>query len=118
MAATRGRSKGGSSGPAAAETARRLAATGVEAVALAIVINSGVTLVKTNPLRRFEEAARFGIGLPGLHGLPGRRPDHLLSPHRRPGGRHAADAGSGGNRRARREPRMGARAGGPARSGG
>ena len=27
------------------------------------MINSGVTLVKTIPLRRFEEAVRFGIGL-------------------------------------------------------
>jgi glutamine synthetase len=42
---------------------RRLAASGVEAVALAIVINSGVTLVKTIPLRRFEDAVTFGIGL-------------------------------------------------------
>jgi glutamine synthetase len=48
---------------AAKETARRLAADGVEAVALAIVLNSGVTLVKTIPLRRFEEAVAFGIGL-------------------------------------------------------
>ena len=48
---------------AAKETARRLAADGVEAVALAIVLNSGVTLVKTIPLRRFEEAAAFGVGL-------------------------------------------------------
>ena len=43
--------------------ARRLAADGVEAVALAIVLNSGVTLVKTVPLRRFEDAAAFGVGL-------------------------------------------------------
>jgi glutamine synthetase len=35
----------------------------VEAVALAVVDNAGVTLVKTVPLRRFEEAVRFGIGL-------------------------------------------------------
>jgi glutamine synthetase len=35
----------------------------VEAVALAMVDNAGVTLVKTVPLSRFEEAARFGIGL-------------------------------------------------------
>lgn len=47
----------------AVEAARRLDAGGVEAVALAIVLNSGVTLVKTIPLRRFEEAAAFGIGL-------------------------------------------------------
>jgi glutamine synthetase len=40
-----------------------LAADGVEAVALAIVLPDGVTLVKTVPLRRFEEAVRFGIGL-------------------------------------------------------
>jgi glutamine synthetase len=51
------------SSAAATETARRLDAAGVEAVALAIVLNSGVTLVKTIPLRRFEEAAAFGIGL-------------------------------------------------------
>jgi glutamine synthetase len=50
-------------GSSAKEVARRLAADGVEAVALAIVLNSGVTLVKTIPLRRFEEAAAFGIGL-------------------------------------------------------
>ena len=43
--------------------ARRLADRGVEAVALAIVLPDGVTLVKTVPLRRFEEAVRFGIGL-------------------------------------------------------
>ena len=48
---------------AAKDAARRLAASGVEAVALAIVINSGVTLVKTIPLRRFEDAVKFGIGL-------------------------------------------------------
>ena len=47
----------------AKETARGLAADGVEAVALAIVLNSGVTLVKTIPLRRFEEAAAYGVGL-------------------------------------------------------
>jgi glutamine synthetase len=35
----------------------------VEAVALAIVDNAGVTLVKTVPIRRFEEAVRYGIGL-------------------------------------------------------
>jgi glutamine synthetase len=35
----------------------------VEAVALAVVDPAGVTLVKTVPVRRFEEAARFGIGL-------------------------------------------------------
>jgi len=64
MAATGGRPKARGGGKdAAAETARRLAAEGVEAVALAIVINSGVTLVKTIPLRRFEDAVRFGIGL-------------------------------------------------------
>ena len=44
-------------------TARRLAAAGVEAVALAFVDPAGVTLVKTVPVRRFEEAVRFGIGL-------------------------------------------------------
>jgi glutamine synthetase len=40
-----------------------LAAAGVEAVALAFVDPAGVTLVKTVPVRRFEEAVRFGIGL-------------------------------------------------------
>jgi glutamine synthetase len=43
--------------------ARRLAAEGVEAVALAVVLSDGVTLVKTVPIGRFEEAVRFGIGL-------------------------------------------------------
>lgn len=43
--------------------ARRLASAGVEAVALAVVLGDGVTLVKTVPIRRFEEAVRFGIGL-------------------------------------------------------
>jgi glutamine synthetase len=47
----------------AAQAARRLGDAGVEAVALAMVDNAGVTLVKSVPLRRFEEAARFGIGL-------------------------------------------------------
>jgi glutamine synthetase len=47
----------------AAKTARRLAADGVEAVALAMVDNAGVTLVKTIPVGRFEEVARFGVGL-------------------------------------------------------
>src|ERR687892_2252638 len=47
----------------AARAARRLAAGGVEAVALPIVDTAGVTLVKTIPLRRFEEAVRFGVGL-------------------------------------------------------
>ncbi|MFB3739270.1 MAG: glutamine synthetase, partial [Candidatus Velamenicoccus archaeovorus] len=47
----------------AAAAARRLAAAGVEAVALPYVDNAGVTLVKCIPLHRFEEAARFGIGL-------------------------------------------------------
>jgi glutamine synthetase len=64
MAAPRGRSTArGGRATVAAETARRLAADGVEAVGLQIVLNSGVTLVKTIPLHRFEEAVRFGIGL-------------------------------------------------------
>jgi glutamine synthetase len=42
---------------------RRLAAAGVEAVALGFVDNAGVTLVKTVPIGRFAEAVRFGIGL-------------------------------------------------------
>jgi glutamine synthetase len=44
-------------------TIRRLTDAGVQAVALAMVDNAGVTLVKTVPIRRLEEAARFGIGL-------------------------------------------------------
>ncbi len=61
---TRARSaaRGGGSDEAA-KTARRLASAKVEAVALALVDNAGVTLVKTIPLHRFEEAVRFGIGL-------------------------------------------------------
>jgi len=43
--------------------ARRLAAAGVEAVALAMVDPAGVTRVKCIPIRRFEEVARFGVGL-------------------------------------------------------
>lgn len=64
MAQARGRSTGRTGvEDAAAEAVRRLAAAGVEAVALAMVDNAGVTLVKTVPLRRFEDAVRFGIGL-------------------------------------------------------
>jgi glutamine synthetase len=48
---------------AAAKAARRLASAGVEAVALALVDNAGVTLVKGVPIGRFEDAARFGVGL-------------------------------------------------------
>src|SRR5439155_20731787 len=48
---------------AAGDVARTLAAAGVEAVALAIVDTSGVTLVKCVPLHRCEEAVRFGVGL-------------------------------------------------------
>ena len=48
---------------AAAKATRRLASRGVEAVALAMVDNAGVTLVKCVPVRRFEDAVRFGIGL-------------------------------------------------------
>ena len=48
---------------AGSRASRRLAEAGVEAVALQIVDNAGVTLVKTVPIRRFEEAVRFGIGL-------------------------------------------------------
>ena len=47
----------------ASKAIRRLLDAGVEAVALAIVDNAGVTLVKTVPIRRLEDAARFGIGL-------------------------------------------------------
>ena len=53
----------GGENAAAAKAARRLAAAGVEIVALAMVDNAGVTLVKCVPLHRFEEAVRFGIGL-------------------------------------------------------
>ena len=63
-ARTRGRSNARSSGSdAAAKAVRRLAAAGVEAVALAMVDNAGVTLVKCIPLHRFEDAVRFGVGL-------------------------------------------------------
>jgi glutamine synthetase len=58
VTAGRGRSQG-----AAGDVTRTLAAAGVEAVALAIVDTSGVTLVKCVPLHRFEEAVRFGVGL-------------------------------------------------------
>ena len=57
------RAAGGGAGTAAAKAARRLATAGVEMVALAMVDNAGVTLVKCVPLHRFEEAVRFGIGL-------------------------------------------------------
>jgi len=53
----------GAGSDGAAKTARRLAHASVEAVALAFVDNAGVTLVKTVPIGRFEEAVRFGIGL-------------------------------------------------------
>jgi glutamine synthetase len=43
--------------------ARRLAAAGVESVALAVVGPDGVTRVKVIPVRRFEEVARNGVGL-------------------------------------------------------
>ena len=49
--------------PTAATVARRLAATGVEAVALAVVGPDGVTRVKIVPLRRFEDVAKVGVGL-------------------------------------------------------
>ncbi len=42
---------------------RSLAEAGVEAVALAMVDNAGVTRVKCIPIGRLEEAARLGIGL-------------------------------------------------------
>ena len=113
-----GATKGGG-GTAAAETARRLAASGVEAVALAIVINSGVTLVKTIPLRRFEEAVRFGIGLSPVFTVFQVDDQITSSPHiGGPAGDTRLMPDPARNRRARREPRMGARAGGPARSGG
>lgn len=63
MARARGRPKNGPVEDAAAAATRRLASSGVEAVALELVDNAGVTLVKTVPLRRFEDAVRFGIGL-------------------------------------------------------
>jgi glutamine synthetase len=64
MARAGGRDSSGGGGQAAAvQVARRLAAASVDAVALAMVDNAGVTLVKTIPLRRFEDAVRFGIGL-------------------------------------------------------
>lgn len=63
MARARGRPKNGPVEDAAAAATRRLASSGVEAVALELVDNAGVTLVKTVPLRRFEDAVRSGIGL-------------------------------------------------------
>jgi glutamine synthetase len=62
-AGVRTRARGTRSATAAVAATKRLEAAGVEAVALAIVDTAGVTLVKTVPLRRFEEAVRFGIGL-------------------------------------------------------
>jgi glutamine synthetase len=53
----------GGSSDVAVKTRRRLATAGVEAVMLPMVDTAGVTLVKSIPLRRFEEAVRFGIGL-------------------------------------------------------
>jgi glutamine synthetase len=52
-----------SSRATAAGVARRLAAEGVEAVALAVVDVAGITRVKTIPIRRFAEVARSGVGL-------------------------------------------------------
>jgi glutamine synthetase len=43
--------------------AKRLASAGVEAVALAVVGPDGVTRVKIVPLRRFEDVAKYGVGL-------------------------------------------------------
>lgn len=43
--------------------ARSLSQSGVEAVALAMVDNAGVTRVKCIPISRLEHAARFGVGL-------------------------------------------------------
>lgn len=47
----------------AVRVARRLAAQGVEAVALEVVDIAGVTRVKTMPIRRFADVARSGVGL-------------------------------------------------------
>jgi glutamine synthetase len=58
----RGSSESGTEAAVGA-VARRLAEASVDAVALEMVDNAGVTLVKTVPLRRFEDAVRFGIGL-------------------------------------------------------
>ena len=63
MTGARGRTKPRGGPEDAAGTARRLASAGVEAVALAMVDNAGVTRVKCIPLHRFEEVARFGVGL-------------------------------------------------------
>jgi len=43
--------------------AGRLAAEGVEAVALTVVDIAGITRVKTIPIRRFADVARSGVGL-------------------------------------------------------
>jgi glutamine synthetase len=58
---TTGRRSAGSG--SATASVRRLRNAGVEAVALELVDNAGVTLVKTVPIRRFEDAVRFGVGL-------------------------------------------------------
>lgn len=63
MTTARTRSTPRAGGSDAGKTAERLAAAGVEAVALAMVDNAGVTRVKCIPLHRFQAAARFGIGL-------------------------------------------------------
>jgi glutamine synthetase len=45
---------------------KRLAAAGVEAVACQYVDNAGVVRLMAVPLRRFEEAATFGVGMSSL----------------------------------------------------
>jgi glutamine synthetase len=53
----------GSAKPSATQVARRLVAEGVEAVALLVVDNPGITRVKTIPIGRFAEVAKVGVGL-------------------------------------------------------
>ena len=63
MAGAGGRTSNRGPDATARQVARRLATASVEAVALVMVDNAGVSLVKTVPVRRFDEAVRFGIGL-------------------------------------------------------
>ncbi len=57
---------GGDAGAQAREVARRLARVGVEFVACAMVDNAGVTRLMSVPRSRFEEVARFGVGMSSL----------------------------------------------------
>ena len=103
----------------AASVARRLAAAGVEAVALAMVDPAGVTRVKCIPIRRFEEVAGFGVGLSNVFlGLPGERRHHVVAGDRGAVGRYPARARPGVGGGAGRLARPGPRGRRPAGSGG